>query len=248
MSGHSKWSTIKRKKGALDAKRGKIFTKLIREITISAREGGTDPEGNPRLRLAISNAKGANMPKDNITRALKKVDGGEGNSYNELTYEGYGQFGVAVYVECMTENLNRTVAAVRSIFNKYEGNLGTNGSLEFIFDRKGVFTFAVPAGMDEEELMFELIDAGAEDVESEEGYMTVFCVLSDFGSMQKKLEELAIECEVAELQRLPKTLVSLTDEQLVKAWKLIDALEDNDDVQKVYHNMGIEDSQFDLIS
>jgi YebC/PmpR family DNA-binding regulatory protein len=248
MSGHSKWSTIKRKKGALDARRGKIFTKLIKEITIAAREGGTDPDGNPRLRLAIANAKGANMPKDNILRALKKVEGGEGSDYKELTYEGYGKYGVAIYVECTTDNLKRTVAAVRSIFNKWGGSLGTNGSLEFLFDRKGVFAFPIPEEVDEDELMLELIDAGAEDVETEEDYYTVFCQLEDFGSIQKKLDELGIEPENAELQRIPKTSVHLDDDQLSSVWKLIEALEDNDDIQKVYHNLGIKDSQMELIS
>ena len=143
MSGHSKWSTIKRKKGALDAKRSKVFTKIIKEISVAVREGGPDPMGNPRLRLAIQSAKAANMPKENIERAIKKGSGTDGAHYTEVTYEGYAPHGVAIYVECMTDNLNRTVASVRSAFNKYGGALGTNGSLEFLFDRKGVFTISL---------------------------------------------------------------------------------------------------------
>jgi len=208
MSGHSKWSTIKRKKGAIDAKRGKLFTKLIKEISIAAKEGGGDIEGNPRLRLAVANAKGNNMPKDNIERAIKKATGAEADSYQETTYEGYGPNGVAVFVECLTDNTNRTVSAVRSSFSKYGGNLGTNGSLEFIFGRKGVFTIALQPGMDEDDFTLEIIDAGAEDVSSEDGYLTVTCDMSDFGKIQKKLEELKVEAENAELQRIPNTLVT----------------------------------------
>ena len=249
MSGHSKWSTIKRKKGAIDAKRGKIFTKLIKEITIAVKEGGgPEPEANPRLRLAIQNAKGANMPKDNIERAIKKADGSDGETYEELTYEGYATHGVAVFVECMTDNLNRTVSAVRAAFNKYGGNLGTNGSLEFIFDHKGIFNFQAKEGFDEDEFMLEVIDAGAEDMEVEDGYVTITTAMEDFGSVNKKIEELGIETETAELQRIPKTHVALDDNAFASLMKFIDALEDNDDVQKVYHNIEIKESQFDLLS
>ncbi len=248
MSGHSKWSTIKRKKGANDARRGKIFTKLIKEIIIAVKEGGNpDPEANPRLRLAIQNAKGANMPKDNIARAIKKASGADAEAYEEVTYEGYATHGVAVFVECLTDNLNRTVAAVRAAFNKYGGSLGTNGSLEFIFDRKGVFNFELPAEKDEEELMLEIIDAGAEDVEIEDGFVTVTTAMEDFGKVNKKLEELGIETEKAELQRIPKTLVELDDKAFAQVMKFIEELEDNDDVQKVYHNIDVKESQFDLV-
>jgi YebC/PmpR family DNA-binding regulatory protein len=248
MSGHSKWSTIKRKKGANDAKRGKMFTKLIKEITIAVKEGGGgDVESNPRLRLAVQNAKGANMPKDNIERAIKKASGADADSYEEVTYEGYAPHGVAVFVECMTDNLNRTVSSVRAAFNKNGGSLGTNGSLEFIFDRKGIFTFALPDNKDEEEMMLEIIDAGAEDVEIEDGYVTVTTEMEDFGNVNKKLDELDIETETAELQRIPKTHVDLADDDFVKVMKFIDLLEDNDDVQKVYHNIEIRESQFDLV-
>ena len=247
MSGHSKWSTIKRKKGAADAKRGKLFTKLIKEISIAAREGGGDPDGNPRLRLAIVNAKGNNMPKDNIERAIKKATGSDADTYQETTYEGYAPNGVAVFVECLTDNTNRTVSAVRSAFTKQGGSMGTNGSLEFIFDRKGVFSIQLPEGLDEDEFTLEMIDAGAEDVESEEGYLTVTCEMSSFGDIQKKLEELNIEAENAELQRIPNTMVTLDDEAFTKVMKLIDILEDNDDVQKVFHNLDITDAQMQLL-
>ncbi len=247
MSGHSKWSTIKRKKGAIDAKRGKLFTKLIKEISIAAKEGGADPDGNPRLRLAVANAKGNNMPKDNIERAIKKATGAEADSYTESTYEGYASNGVAVFVECLTDNNNRTVSAVRAAFSKYGGNLGTNGSLEFIFARKGVFTIPIPEGMDEEEFELEMIDAGAEDVTIEEGYFTVTCEMTDFGSIQKKLDDLNIDPENAELRRIPNTLVTLDDEAFSKVMKMIDALEDNDDVQNVFHNLDITEEQMELI-
>lgn len=248
MSGHSKWSTIKRKKGALDARRGKMFSKLSKEITVAAKEGGSgDLEMNPRLRLAVQNAKGANMPKDNIERAINKGTGGSGEQYFELTYEGYAPNGVAVFVECMTDNQNRTVSAVRAAFNKYSGSLGTNGSLEFIFDRKGIFNLPRPEGMDLEEFELELIDGGAEEVELEDGYVHVTCALEDFGNLNKKFEELNIVPESAELNRIPNTLVALDDETLPKVMKLIDALEDDDDVQKVYHNIDISESQMELI-
>lgn len=247
MAGHSKWSTIKRKKGALDAQRGKIFTKVIREITIAAREGGGDPISNPRLRLAIVNAKGVNMPKDNIERAIKKGSGADATEYIETTYEGYAPHGIAVYVECTTDNINRTVADVRAAFNKYGGALGTNGSLEFIFDRKGIFDIPKPEGIEEDEFTLALIDAGAEDVEFEEDYIHVTCAMEDFGQLQKKLEDMEIVTEVAELQRIPKTYVALDDEALQKVMKLIEVLEDNDDIQKVYHNIEISEEQYDLI-
>lgn len=248
MSGHSKWSTIKRKKGALDAKRGKIFTKLIKEISIAAKEGGADPAGNPRLRLAIQNAKGANMPKDNIERAIKKGAGADAEEYIETTYEGYAPHGVPVFVECTTDNINRTVQNVRSAFNKYGGSLGTNGSLEFIFDRKGVFHLAKPGDFEEDNFTLEIIDAGAEDIEFADNEITIICALEDFGSMQKKLEELSLEAEVAELQRIPKNRIELEDDALQKVMKLIEVLEDDDDVQKVYHNIEIREDQIEILN
>lgn len=247
MSGHSKWSTIKHKKGAKDAKRGKIFTKLIKELSVAVREGGPDPDGNPRLRLAIQNAKGANMPKDTIDRAVKKAAGEGGAEYVEVTFEGYGPSGVAIFTECMTDNNNRTVSNVRSIFSKHGGSLGTNGSLEFIFDRKGVFFLPIPEGSDEDDLTLELIDGGAEDVDFQDGFLQITSGLEDFGNMQKKLDELSIEAESAELQRIPNTYVELQDDTFGKIMKLIDALEDDDDVQKVYHNVDVTDAQLDAM-
>lgn len=247
MAGHSKWANIKRRKGAQDAKRSKIFTKLIKEITVAAKEGGDDPDANPRLRLAINNAKGANMPKDTIERAISKGAGADAESYTETTYEGYATNGVAVFVETMTDNLNRTVAGVRSAFTKHGGSLGTNGSLEFIFDRKGIFDFLVPEGADIDALTLEIIDAGAEEVEVDGGYMSVSCAMEDFGAIQRKLDELGIEAENAELQRIPNTRVPLEDEAFDQVYKLIEALEDNDDVQKVYHNIDATEQQMEIM-
>ncbi len=240
MSGHSKWSTIKRKKGALDAKRSKIFSKLIKEITVAVKEGGPDPDGNPRLRLAIANAKGQSMPKENIERAINKGKDKDSASFTEVTYEGYLPHGIAVYVECTTDNLQRTVSNVRAIFNKYGGSLGTNGSLSYLFDRKGVFV--VPKGdLDEEEFEMEIIDAGAEDIELDDGFFTITTAMEDFGSMMKKLEELGIEPETAELQRIPKERKTLDLEEAQKIMKVIDTFEEDDDVQKVFHNLELTD-------
>lgn len=243
MAGHNKWSQIKRKKGALDAKRSKIFTKLIKEITVAAKEGGPDPDGNPRLRLAIQLSKAANMPKDNIERAIKKGEGSEGD-YSEVTYEGYASNGVAVFIECLTDNINRTVQNLRTIFNKGNGSLGTNGSVEFLFDRKGVFVIKKDheKQLDEGKLLLELADGGAEDVEFEEEYVTVYSAMEDFGALQKKIEDLGLELESAELQRIPQTTVTVEDPEAVrKILKLIDALEDDDDIQKVYHNLELSE-------
>ena len=238
MSGHSKWSTIKRKKGALDAKRSKIFSKIVKEITVAVKEGGPDPDSNPRLRLAISNAKGVSMPKDNIERAISKGKDKDSANFLELTYEGYLSNGIAVYLECTTDNQQRTVSNVRSVFNKYSGNLGTNGSLSFMFDRKGIFT--VPKGdIDIEEFELEMIDAGAEDIELEDEFFSITTAMEDFGKMQKKLEALGVEPESAELERIPHETLTLDKETALKILKVIDIFEDDDDVQKVFHNLEI---------
>lgn len=247
MAGHSKWANIKHRKGAQDAKRGKIFTKLIKEITVAAREGGPDPDGNARLRLAIQNAKGQNLPKDNIERAIKKATGSEAVDYTELTYEGYGPHGVAIFVECATDNLNRTVASVRALFSKNDGSLGVNGSVEYLFDRKGTFLIKRTHEMDPDELTLELIDGGAEEVEFTEDYIEVTSAMEDFGNMQVKLDELSMEAETAELMRIPTTTVSLDNEAFEKVMKLVDALEDDDDVQKVYHNVEVSEEQMELL-
>ncbi|NOY38099.1 MAG: YebC/PmpR family DNA-binding transcriptional regulator [Chlorobi bacterium] len=239
MSGHSKWSTIKRKKGAIDAKRSKLFSKLVKEIQIATREGGPDQSMNSRLRLAVQNAKGANMPKDNIERAISKASS-EGTNYQELTFEGYAPGGVAVFLECLTDNKNRTVSSVRSLFTKRGGNLGTNGSLSFLFDRKGVFTLK-KGNFDPEELELEMIDAGAEDIEDEGETIVVICAMEDFGNLQKKLETLGIDAENAELQRIPNTTKKLDVEDAMKVLRLVEDFEDDDDVQNVYHNLEMTD-------
>jgi YebC/PmpR family DNA-binding regulatory protein len=240
MSGHSKWATIKRKKGALDSKRSKIFSKIIKDITVAVKEGGPDPDGNPRLRLAIANAKGASMPKDNIERAISKGKDKDGASFLELTYEGYLSHGIAIYIECTTDNQLRTLSNIRAIFNKFSGSLGTNGSLNFLFDRKGVFT--VPKGnFNLEEFELEMIDAGAEDIEIEEDFINITTAKDDFGRMQKKFEELGIEPESAGLQRIPHETIKLHDDDTRKVLKVIEMFEDDDDVQKVFHNLEISE-------
>lgn len=240
MSGHSKWSTIKRKKGAIDAKRGKKFTKIIKEIIIAAKEGGGDPESNARLRLAVQNAKGANMPKDNIDRAIKKATGADAESFIETTFEGYASNGIGVFVECLTDNNNRTVASVRSAFNKHGGNLGTNGSLTFLFERKGIFTIR-NEGFDLDTLELEMIDAGAEEFEIDGDLITVTCAKEDFGSVNRKLIELEIEPEEAGLKRIPNDTKKLDIDSAKKVLKLVDTLEDDDDIQFVYHNLEMTD-------
>ncbi len=240
MSGHSKWSTIKRKKGALDAKRSKMFSKILKEITVAVREGGSDPESNPRLRLAISNGKGVNMPKENIQRAISKASDKDAASLHEVTYEGYASHGIAVFIECTTDNLQRTVANIRAIFNKYNGSLGTNGSLSFLFDRKGIFV--VPKGkLDQDEFEMEIIDAGAEDISFEDDYFTITTAMEDFGSMQKKLELLGIEAESASLQRISNDPKTIDVESALKVMRMIELFEDDDDVQNVFHNLEMTD-------
>ncbi len=247
MAGHSKWANIKHRKGRQDAKRGKVFTKLLKEVSIAAKEGGGDIDGNARLRLAVQNAKGSNIPKDTIDRAISKATGADADSYVEVSFEGYGPNAIAVFVECLTDNNNRTVSNVRAVFTKYGGNLGTNGSLEFLFQRKGIFTIPQPENFDEDEFTLEMIDGGAEEVEIQDSYIHVTCAMEDFGSMQKKLDELTLEAESAELQRIPNNYETLDDPEFLKVWKLIEALEDDDDVQKVYHNLEIGDDQMNLI-
>ncbi|MBN1198465.1 MAG: YebC/PmpR family DNA-binding transcriptional regulator [Bacteroidales bacterium] len=240
MSGHNKWSTIKRKKGALDAKRSKIFSKIIKEITIAVRESGPDPDGNPRLRLGIANAKGASMPKETIQRAINKGSEKDAAALSETTYEGKGPHGIAIYVECLTDNTQRTVSNIRSYFSKHGGELGKNGMLNYLFDRKGVFV--VPkADLDQDELEMELIDAGAEEIELDDEVFTITTAMEDFGNMMKKLEELKVEPESASLQRIPKSTETLDVESARKLLKLIDILEEDDDVQQVFHNLTLTD-------
>lgn len=244
MSGHNKWSTIKRKKGVNDAKRSKMFSKIIKDITIAVKESGADPDSNPRLRLAIANAKGCSMPKDNITRAINKGKEKDAANFEELTYEGYAPHGIAVYVEALSDNTQRTVANVRAIFNRYSGSLGKNGSLTFLFDRKGVFTIK-KGDINLEEFELEVIDGGAEDFEVEDDMITITTGMEDFGSMMRKLEELNIEPDSAELQRIPHTTETLDIETARKVLKIIEIFEEDDDVTNVYHNMEISDELID---
>lgn len=247
MSGHNKWSTIKRKKEANDAKRSKMFTKIIKDITIAVREGGPDPNSNPRLRLAIANARGVNMPKDNIQRAINKANEKDSANYVEIVYEGYATHGVAIIVECATDNQQRTVANIRSYFNKHGGSLSTSGSLNFIFDQKGVFRINREKISNFDEFMLEAIDAGADDVVEEDDMVIIFTPRENFGTMQKTLEKLNIEADSSKLERIPNTFVKLEKEQALKILKLIDLLEDDDDVQEVYHNMELPDEILDEI-
>lgn len=236
MSGHSKWATIKRKKGALDAKRGKIFTRLIREITIAARQAGGDPDGNPRLRLAIDNAKSANMPADNIDRAIKKATGElEGSQISELTYEGYGPGGVALLIEVATDNKNRTVAEIRHIFSRGLGNMGETGSVAWMFERKGIITLKRD-GKSEDDLMEIVLDAGADDLTTEEDFFEVTTTLENFEPVRKKILDNKLIVENASLQWIAKNSVPIKGDEAEKLMKLIEALEESDDVQNVFSN------------
>jgi len=241
MSGHSKWSTIKRKKAAIDSKRGKIFTKLIKEITVAAKTGGGDPDGNPRLRLAVDNAKSANMPLDNIERAIKKATGElEGAVYSELTYEGYGPGGIAMIVESLTDNKNRTVAEIRHIFSKNGGSLGESGSVAWMFDKKGVIVLPTQ-GKTEDDLMEIVLDAGAEDISSEEDYFEVTTPIEAFEPVRRALIDAGLEVENASLQWIAQNMVESSGENAEKVMKLIESLEDIDDVQDVYSNADIQE-------
>lgn len=241
MSGHSKWSTIKRKKGAADAKRGKIFTKLIKEITISAREGGGDSGANPRLRLAIDNAKAANMPADNIERAIKKATGElEGVTYHELMYEGYGPGGVAMLIEVATDNKNRSVAEVRHLFSKYNGSMGENGSVAWMFNRKGIITLPVQ-NKSEDEIMDIVLEAGAEDLHTEEDFFEVQTDLESFEPVRKALVAADLQIENASLQWIAKNTVNISGEDAEKVMKIIEVMEDSEDVQNVYSNADFDE-------
>lgn len=243
MAGHSKWANIKHRKGAQDKKRAKQFTRAIKEITVAVKEGGgPDPEANPALRNAIQNAKGVNMPKDTIERAIKKASGADADNYEMVTFEGYGPNGIAIFVEATTDNTNRTVASVRSIFSKNGGSLGTNGSLEFLFDKKGVFVLEKEnIEIELEELELELIEGGASSFDKEDDYLTVYTDFNDFGMMSSKLEELKIEPKNSEVQRIPLNTTQLPVEDAIKILNLIEKFDDDDDVQNVYHTLEVTD-------
>jgi len=241
MAGHSKWANIKHKKAATDAKRGKIWTRLIKEITVAARMGGADIAANPRLRLAVDKAADANMPKENVTRAIQRGSGGlEGVNYEEVRYEGYGIGGAAIIVDCMTDNRVRTVAEVRHAFNKHGGNMGTEGSVAFMFKHCGQFMFA--PGTNEDALMECALEAGADDVVAdEEGGFEVLCDPFAFATVKDALEKAGFKAEVAEIIMKPATETVFSGEDGIKMQKILDALENLDDVQEVYTNALIED-------
>lgn len=221
-------------------KMAKTFSKIGKDIALAVKAGGPDVEANPALRRCIQNAKGANMPKDNVERAIKKASGADAENYEEINYEGYGQGGVAFFVECTTNNTTRTVANVRATFNKFDGNLGKNGELAFIFDRKGVFSIDIAQiKMDWDDFEMEMIDGGAEDVEKDDEEVMITTAFEDFGSLSHKLDELKIEVKSAELQRIANNTKEVTEEQFKANMKMLDRFEEDDDVQNVYHNMEI---------
>ena len=224
-------------------KMAKTFSKIGKDIALAVKAGGPDPDSNPALRRCIQNAKGANMPKDNVERAIKKASGADAENYEEVTYEGYGQGGVAFFVECTT---NRTVANVRAIFNKFEGNLGKNGELAFIFDRKGIFTIEkTKITIDWDEFEMEMIDGGAEEIDQDEEEVMITTAFEDFGALSHKLDEMGIEAKSAELQRIPNMTKEVNEEQFKANMKMLERFEEDDDVQNVYHNMEMTD---DLLS
>jgi YebC/PmpR family DNA-binding regulatory protein len=244
MSGHSKWSTIKRQKGVADAQRGQIFTKLSKEIIIAAKAGGGDPAGNVRLRLAIQKAKESNMPADNIKRAIDRaVGGGEGSELAEITYEGYGPNGTAVLVDVATDNRNRTVAEVRNVFSRAGGNLGEAGSVAWNFESRGVITVA-PNGKDPDDIALVAIDAGADDVQVGDGSIDVYTAPADLEAVKKALEDGGVKVDSAESSKVPKTTVQLDEKNAIAMLRLVEKLEALDDVQKVYFNADISDDVF----
>ncbi len=249
MSGHSKWSTIKRKKGEIDSKRGKIFTKIIKEITLAARLGGGDIEGNSRLRQAVLAAKGENMPRENIDRAIKKGTGeiGGGESYEESTYEGYGPGGVAVLVEIMTDNKNRTVAEIRHIFSKHGGNLGENGCVSWLFENKGSIVFE-KGSIDEDALIELALEAGAEDVREEGNEIEVITDPSMYEKVREALDAKDLKYIQASLGKIPQNTVKLEEGKAEQMLKMMEKLEDNDDVQNVYANFDIDDKIMEKLS
>lgn len=229
-------------------KMAKTFSKIGKDIALAVKAGGTDPESNPALRRCIQNAKGANMPKDNVERAIKKASGADAENYEEITYEGYGQGGVAFFVECTTNNPTRTVANVRAIFNKFDGNLGKNGELAFIFDRKGIFTIEKSQiKTDWDDFEMEMIDGGAEEIDQDENEVLITTAFEDFGSLSHKLDELGIEAKSAELQRIPNNTKGMTEDQFKSNMKMLERFEEDDDVQNVFHNMEFTEEQLESL-
>ena len=229
-------------------KMAKTFSKIGKDIALAVKAGGPEPDANPALRRCIQNAKGANMPKDNVERAIKKASGADAESYEEITYEGYGQGGVAFFVECTTNNPTRTVANVRAIFNKFDGSLGKNGELAFIFDRKGIFSLEkAPITLEWDDFEMEMIDGGAEEVESDHEEVMITTAFEDFGALSHKLEELGMDAKSSELERIPNNTKEVTEEQFKINMKMLDRFEEDDDVQNVYHNMEITDALMNSI-
>lgn len=245
MSGHSKWHNIQAKKGKTDAARGKIFTKIGREIAIAVREGGANPESNSKLKDIIAKAKANNMPNDNIQRSIKKAAGeGSNATYEEITYEGYAPGGVAIIAQIVTDNRNRTSSDVRHIFDKNGGSLGTPGSVSYMFDNKGVIVIEREPGMDEDEIMMTALDAGAEDVKVDEDAFEIITAPNDFSSVREKLESAGFAFLSADKQMIPQNTVSIADpDTLTKVQRLLDMLEDNDDVSEVYHNAELPEEE-----
>ena len=245
MSGHSKWHNIQAKKGKADAARGAIFTKIGREIAIAVRDGGANPESNGKLRDIIAKAKANNMPNDNIQRSIKKASGELSNvTYEQITYEGYAPGGVAIIADCITDNRNRTASDVRHCFAKHGGNLGTSGSVSFMFDEKGVLVVERTPGMDEDEMMMMALEAGAEDVKAEADVFEIYTAPNDFSTVREALEQQGLTFLSAEVDKIPQNTVAVTDEDtILKIQKLLDMLEENDDVQNVYHNADLPEEE-----
>jgi YebC/PmpR family DNA-binding regulatory protein len=243
MSGHNKWSTIKHKKGRADAKRGKLFTKIIREITVSAREGGGDPDSNPRLRAAVAAAKAANMPADNIKRAIDRGTGDlEGVAYEEISFEGYGPGGVAVMLELLTDNRNRTTPEIRHLFSKYGGNLGENGCVAWLFSRKGLILVAREGGADEDQIIELALDAGAEDLDTDDtDYYRIYTSAEELHAVKEKLEAAGQVVEAAQTEMAPSSTTRLEGKEALKMIQLMEAFDDHDDVQNVWANFDIDD-------
>lgn len=241
MAGHSKWANIKHRKGAQDKKRGKLFTRCIKDIYVAVKEGGDEVSSNPRLKTAIQNAKGVNMPKDTIERAIKKASSKDSESYIETTYEGYGPGGIAFFIECTTDNINRTVANIRAIFNKYSGELGKNGSLEFLFNRIGIFELDKNIeNFTKEELEMELIDGGLEEFEEIENSYFLSTNFENFGLMQKKIDELQLTPKNARIERIPLETKKMSQEKATTILNMIEKFEEDEDVQEVFHSLEIK--------
>lgn len=244
MSGHSKWSKIKRKKAEEDRKKGKLFSKIIKEITVAARLGGGDPEANPRLSQAIEDANNANMPKENIEKAILRGTGElPGVEYEDMSYEGYGPNGTALYIECTTDNKNRTVSEIRHLLDKHGGSLGESGSVSWIFDRKGVI-YLPKEGISEDDILLVALEHGAEEINDESEFYEVVCPKEEFHNLKTGLEDAGFEIEESELQQIPKTRVNVTGSEAKKLLRLLEALEDQDDVQNVWSNADVDDELF----